>query len=46
MLCNCDEEPCRIELYVSDIRILVEGVAERLSAVEEATAVLRKYVTK
>ena len=45
VLCNCDEEPCKLELYVSDIRILREGVEQRLQAVEQATAVLRAYVT-
>jgi hypothetical protein len=53
VLCNCDNlEACRMERYVSDVRILmaemrsfVEGVQERLQGVEAATAVLRSYVT-
>lgn len=44
VLCNCDDEPCKMELYVSDVRILREGVEERLHALETATAVLRDYV--
>lgn len=23
VLCNCDEDPCRMEVYVSDVRIAV-----------------------
>lgn len=46
VLCNCDEEPCRMERYVADVRNLVEGVEERLRAVEQATAVLRVYIAK
>lgn len=44
--CQCpDAEHCSMERYISDIRILVAGIDQRLKAVEQATAVLRSWVT-
>lgn len=28
VLCNCDEDPCRMEVYVSDVRIAVAELEE------------------
>jgi hypothetical protein len=39
VLCNCDEEPCRMERYVSDVRIAYaenEHLKEVLARVETA----------
>lgn len=43
--CNCTEEPCRMELYVSDVRLLVRDILARLEVLESVTAVLRRWVT-
>jgi hypothetical protein len=31
--CNCEEEPCRTEVYVSDIRIALANLSEGVSEV-------------
>jgi hypothetical protein len=33
VLCNCDSDPCRMELYVSDVRIAVAEI-DRLRGYE------------
>lgn len=29
VLCNCDEDPCRMEVYVSDVRIAVAELEQQ-----------------
>jgi hypothetical protein len=31
--CNCDEEPCRLEVYVADVRIAYRIVEELRNAI-------------
>lgn len=35
VLCNCDDEPCKMEIYVSDVRIAVDDQVRLLLGVAD-----------